>query len=332
MTTQTNIPSDLTDDDKTYVFQILDAQLNSIILTALLYGIYTGILAVTLRNIFIDKYWSIRRTPVFVIILLYTLITINFAFNWSYACSAFIENGQSFWTVYLKFDSPVQAMVWESGIVATSSTILADIYIIWCCWMVWGRRWVVALLPSLSLISATVSKIIKLYRQYFDVNAPPGIFPILYIAFVLTTTLWCTILIIYRILIVTGVKHGADSRLRVYQHFILVIIESSALYSISLLVFLAFTIRGDLGMHYLDAIAGTAKGVAPTLLIGRAAAGHTRPKDDCDELSAVSTLHFRTPSELCTTSCQEITRQSAVLETDIEAQSEPLALVSVEKA
>ncbi|KAK0496107.1 hypothetical protein EDD18DRAFT_1168894 [Armillaria luteobubalina] len=221
-------------------------------------------------------------------------------------------------------------MVWESGIMATISTLLADIYIIWCCWMVWGRRWVVVLLPTLSLISATMSKIFKLCHQYFNVNAPPGIFPILYILFILMTTLWCTVLIIYRILIVAGpVKHGGDSRWSVYQRLIEVLVESSALYSISLLIFLALTIRDDLRMHYLDVIAGTVKGISPTLLIGRAAAGHTRPKDDCDE-SAVSTFCFQTPSELCTTGVQETTRQSTVLDTDIEAHPEPL-VVFVEK-
>ncbi|PBK70805.1 hypothetical protein ARMSODRAFT_1017593 [Armillaria solidipes] len=47
MATQTDIP-DLTNDDKAAVFQVLDAKLNSQILYALVYGIYTGILAVTL--------------------------------------------------------------------------------------------------------------------------------------------------------------------------------------------------------------------------------------------------------------------------------------------
>ncbi len=79
------------------------------------------------------------------------------------------------------------------------------------------------------------------------------------ISFVLVTTLWCTILIVYRIFIVAGVKHGADGRLRVYQHFIEVLVESSALYSISLIVFMALVIRGDFGLYYLDAIAGIAK-------------------------------------------------------------------------
>ncbi len=38
MATQTDIPSDLTDDDKAQMFQFLDAQLNSTILYTLLHG------------------------------------------------------------------------------------------------------------------------------------------------------------------------------------------------------------------------------------------------------------------------------------------------------
>ncbi|SJL12967.1 uncharacterized protein ARMOST_16402 [Armillaria ostoyae] len=75
--------------------------------------------------------------------------------------------------------------------------------------------------------------------------------------------------------------------------------------------------------YYLDNIAGIAKGVAPTLLVGRAVAGHTRPKDDCDG-SPVSSLHFQPPSGPGPTSSQpeESTVQSAVLAMDIEAQPE----------
>ncbi len=40
MVTQTDIPSDLTDDNKASIFQFLDAYLNSVILYALLYGGY----------------------------------------------------------------------------------------------------------------------------------------------------------------------------------------------------------------------------------------------------------------------------------------------------
>ncbi|KAK0436647.1 uncharacterized protein EV420DRAFT_236003 [Desarmillaria tabescens] len=90
---------------------------------------------------------------------------------------------------------------------------------IWCCWMVWGQCWLIVLLPILSLISATVSKIIIIYHDYFNASKPV-LFMMLYTSFVLVTTLWCTLLIIFRILTVTGVRHGAGSRLRVYHCFI----------------------------------------------------------------------------------------------------------------
>ncbi|SJK98307.1 uncharacterized protein ARMOST_01572 [Armillaria ostoyae] len=231
MATQADIPSDVTDNDKAGIFQFLDASLNSIILMALLYGMYTGILAVTLWNISINKCWRIQRALVVVIIFLHALITISVAVEWSLVRSA--------------------------------------------------------LHPGNDIIVHCLG----------------------------------TVLIIYRILTVTGVKRGAGGRFGVFRRFIKVLVESSALYSISLIVYLALNIRNDFGLLYLEVIAGIAKGVAPTLIIGRAAAGHTCPNDDYDE-STVSSLHFQAPSEVGTTSFQESTMESTVLEIDIEAQQE----------
>ncbi|KAK0436049.1 uncharacterized protein EV420DRAFT_1673626 [Desarmillaria tabescens] len=329
MATQTDIPPNLTDEDKASIFQVLDAELNSLILTTLLHGIYTGILAVTLWNIFINKCSPTRRALAVIIILLHALTTISFAAQWSFICSTFIQNRQSFWTVYLKFDAMNHAIYLAAGIPSCMSTILADSYIIWCCWMVWGQRWLIVLLPILSLISATVSKIISVYRQYF--NATNSVFLMPFSSLVLATTLWCTLLIIFRILTVTSVRHGGGSQLRVYHQFIEVLVESSALYSISLILYLAFVSRNYFtGLPYFDAIAAIARGVAPTFLVGRAAAGHTHPTEEQDESATVSTLLFQMssqssqPSQPSTSSFLESTRQSAVLEMDIEAQTEQL--------
>ncbi|PBK67627.1 hypothetical protein ARMSODRAFT_1020623 [Armillaria solidipes] len=322
MATQTDIPSDLTDDYKVYIFQTLDAQVNSTILYALLHGIYTGILAVTLWNIFINKCWPIRRATVFVIILLHALITISFADKWTFIRSAFIENGQSFWTVWVQLNGPAQAVSWETGIAASISTILADLYMIWCCWMIWGQRWLVILLPILSLISATVSKIMDVYHEYFDILNE--LFPTLYISFVLATTLWCTLFILYRILTIAGVRRGEEGRLRVYHRFIEVLVESSALYSISLALYLAFVIRGDLSsVCYLDIIATIAKGIAPTLLVGRITAGHRAHPDDSWQGSVIASASIRSHSqEHSRTSSQENGTTSLVLDGDLEAQRE----------
>ncbi|PBK98826.1 hypothetical protein ARMGADRAFT_1162086 [Armillaria gallica] len=323
MATQTDIPSVLTNDEKAFTYQVLDAVLNSIILYALLYGIYTGILAVSLWNIFINKCWPIRQAVVVVIILLYTLIAVNFAVNWSYMCFAFVEDGQNFWAVSSDLDSTTQTIYWETGISASVSTSLADLYMIWCCWMIWGQCWLVVLLPIFSLVCAFVLKTMEVYYGYVNGQASLDIFLILYIVFNLVTTLYCTLLIIYRIVAVTGVRHGAVGRLRVYRHFIEVLVESSALYSLSVILDLAFSIHDDAGLYYLNTIAGIAKGVAPTLLVGRAAAGHTHPREDSDG-STVSSLHFQTPSEL-----EESSIQSAVT-MDIEAQAEQ-QVISIEQ-
>ncbi|PBK81483.1 hypothetical protein ARMGADRAFT_1171383 [Armillaria gallica] len=325
MSTQADIPSYT--DNRTWEFQCLDAELNSMILFALLYGMYTGILTVTLWNIFFNKCWPIRRAMVVVIILLHALITINFATTWSRIHSSFIKHGQTFSAIYLGLNNS-HAASWEIGIPASMSSIITDLYMIWCCWMVWGRRWLVVLPPVLSLISATVAKIILVYYQYYIViNAPEAaIFPILltlYISFILATTLWCTLLIIYRILTIAGVKRGADGRLNVYHHFVEVLVESSALYSISLILYLALSIHNDFGQYYLDVIAGIAKGVAPTLVIGRFAAGRRARPDDSWQGSVIGSASIRSRSqEHSRMSFQEGDRTSPTLDGDLEAQRE----------
>ncbi|KAK0454037.1 uncharacterized protein EV420DRAFT_1765859 [Desarmillaria tabescens] len=321
MAIQIDIPSDITDDDKAYLFQTIDAMLNAHLFYALLHGIYTGVLAVTLWNISINKCWQIRRALAIVIIILYALITINFAVCLSKICSAFIDHGENFWTVYSKLTGGAQTVFWETGITASLSTLLVESYMIWCCWMVWGRRRLIVLLPIFFLISAIVSRTMQTYYENVHASARNDLFTKFYLSFNLATTLSCNLLIIYRITTIARSRRGAEGRLRVYRRFIQVLVESSAVYAISQLLYLAFSIRNNSGTFYSDIISAIAKGVAPTLLVGRAAAGHTQPKDDSDE-TTVSALHFRTPSKLGTTNLQESTMQGSVLEMDVEAQSQ----------
>ncbi|KAK0496092.1 hypothetical protein EDD18DRAFT_1390758 [Armillaria luteobubalina] len=248
MATQTDIPPDLTNNDKVFIFQYSDAILNCTILHALLIGIYTGIFAVSLWSIcepgafllhiqadvngqVINKCRSIRRATIVVIILLYALITTDLVAKWSYLNSAFIDNGNNFWTIFLKLNAAQQAVTWEMGVPSFTSTILADLYIV------------------------------------FGVAGWSG--------------------------------GGTD---------------------------LAFTIRNSITFYYLDAIAAIAKGVAPTLLIGRAAAGHTHPQDESNgSASTVSSIHFQVAlEEVGTTTSRGSTTENVALglETDIEAQHE----------
>ncbi|PBK67628.1 hypothetical protein ARMSODRAFT_959258 [Armillaria solidipes] len=258
---------------------------------------------------------------VVVIILLHALITISFSADWSDICSAFVENGQNLWTVYLKLTSPAQSVLMAGDIASSMSTVLTDLYMIWCCWMVWGRRWFVVLLPIFSLVCAIVSKIMAVYHQYLGGGSRGFIIP--YTSLLLVTTLWCTVLIIHRILTVTGIGRGAEGRLRVYHRFIEVLVESSALYSISLILFLAFNIRNNSGQIYLDVIAGIVKGIAPTLIVGRFTAGHRARSDDSWQGSVIGSASIRSRSqEHSQTSFREDDPTSPMLDGDLEAQRE----------
>ncbi|PBK76278.1 hypothetical protein ARMSODRAFT_969024 [Armillaria solidipes] len=136
---------------------------------------------------------------------------------------------------------------------------------IWRCWMVWGRRWSITLLPALYLVSAVVFKIIYIHRQLTDGT----------INDLLTPTMGRT----------------NERGLKAYRHVVEVLIESSALCSVSLILFVAFFAHNDWTANYLDPITGIARGVAPTLLVGRVAAGHARP-DESWEGSIMTSLRF----------------------------------------
>ncbi|KAK0454217.1 uncharacterized protein EV420DRAFT_1749525 [Desarmillaria tabescens] len=189
---------------------------------------------------------------------------------------------------------------------------------IWRCWTVWGRRWLLILPPILSLIAAVgmntqlsaVFKSIATYQLYVFPDDYPHFFTP-YSSCVLATTLWCTLLIIYQIVTVALAAGEAGGGLRAYRHVLEVLIESSALYSIALILCTAFFARNTISIMYLDALAAIARGIAPTLLVGRVAAGHARPDDSWQGSVISGSLRFGSHSGV----------QSSGIE-DLEAQRE----------
>ncbi|KAK0466034.1 uncharacterized protein EV420DRAFT_1709745, partial [Desarmillaria tabescens] len=153
---------------------------------------------------------------------------------------------------------------------------------IWCCWIIWGKHWLVIVLPSLCLICGVgkvihffLFKIIAIHLIFIDYTTATSFGLILYASFTLATTLWCTMLTIYHILSVGQVNNGIRGALGVYGHVIEVLVESSALYSVCLILYVTLTASNSWGHTCLDTITG----IAPTLLIGHVAAGHACPDD-----------------------------------------------------
>ncbi|KAK0465682.1 hypothetical protein IW261DRAFT_1613391 [Armillaria novae-zelandiae] len=255
MAYQVDIPPDLGDSDITAINEYLDDHLNMQIFYALLHGIYTGVFAVTL--------WISNDQSL-----------INPGLLDESRTSTFVTHAQSFQSIYFMLLNSQNGIFLGMNITDVLTTIVADLTMIWRCWIVSGQKWHAVLPPILALTSGTVFKLKDTYQS-------------------LATTIWCTVLIIYFILAAGRISDGIGGGLGVYRNAIEILIQSSALYSVFLIFFVPLEFRGDRAAPYIDALSGIARGIAPTLLVGRVAAGHAR-SDDSWQGSTMSSLHFGT--------------------------------------
>ncbi|KAK0185442.1 hypothetical protein F5146DRAFT_1070198 [Armillaria mellea] len=271
-------PVDVTQDERDVMFASLDLNFNRTILESLLQGLYTLIVATTLWTTFSTSKKAGNSFLLTVVITLYVLTTVAFSVDWAYQRRAFIQNGENFLTVFnaLQAISPwwrVSQLV--IGISGGLSTFIADITIIWRCWVFWGRRWLIVLIPGLCAIAGTIAKSMQINSVFInttsDISNTGGFaaninWAVIYLSLTLATTLLCTLLIVYRIV---QLASGISS----YGKIMEIVIESSAMYSLTLIVYLALVARNLESSYYADIIMAYIKVIAPTLLIGRVAAG-----------------------------------------------------------
>ncbi|KAK0221178.1 hypothetical protein EDD85DRAFT_263324 [Armillaria nabsnona] len=261
-------------------------------------GIYIGVVAVTLWTVASRNKSQSSRRPcfvVFIIVLLFFQATLNFYNQWTLGLRYFITtNGKTFWETFEYNNLPTPVTL-TTGIGATLSTVLVDATLIWRCWIVWGRSWRVVFVPIVCTTLGTGTTGIVTYYTAVGPIVPPRApflenivsWSVLYSSLILATLLWCTILIIYRILRVGGTA----GRMHVYQKVIGMLVESAFLYSVVLVVLLVFEVRNEVAGIYIEDLAIAMRGIVPTILVGRVAAGHARPDDSWTE-STVSSLQF----------------------------------------
>ncbi|KAK0185072.1 hypothetical protein F5146DRAFT_1073337 [Armillaria mellea] len=232
-----------------------------------------------------------------IIILLYITTTVNASLNWALLHSPgrdtfFIENYLDLVRdLNLKNRIPDMGI----GITAAVSTVVADSCMIWRCWLVWGRRWRVVLVPIICLVSGFVFKILEIIVAALT-SKENVVFLVAYLSFILATTL---------------------CRLGDYNHVIEVLVESSALHSVALIVYVTLEARNSPATSYFDTLAAITTGIAPTLLAGRVAAGSTRPNDSWEGINIVSSLRFEAQPQANAKTC---TQEGSM--GDLEAQPE----------
>ncbi|SJL13950.1 uncharacterized protein ARMOST_17401 [Armillaria ostoyae] len=226
--------------------------------------------------------------------------TFNFYCGWAQNVLCFSTAGKCLWETYKsKCTQDTQTLV-TMGIDATLSTVLADATLIWRCWIVWGQKWcVVLVLIACTTLAIITRGIITYYSSFGPVEnmSPQAVYlekirvnwAVLYSSSILATLLWCTIFIIYRILRVSGIAAG----MRVYHSLIEMLVESASLYSAVIVVLLVFEVRSEAAEIYIEELAIATRGIVPTILVGRIAAGHARPDDSWSESTMSSSLQFR---------------------------------------
>ncbi|KAK0244809.1 hypothetical protein EDD85DRAFT_213015 [Armillaria nabsnona] len=137
-------------------------------------------------------------------------------------------------------------------------------------WPLWDRKWQVVSMPILCAIGGTVIKVMQMFSDIRILTdspeagqfAPVIDWSLIYVILMLATTLICTLLIIYRI--VREAREMSASR-----KIIEMLIQSSAIYSLSLIIYLALVSRNLEASFYADTFVAYVKAIAPTLLVGR---------------------------------------------------------------
>ncbi|KAK0473871.1 hypothetical protein IW261DRAFT_1501931 [Armillaria novae-zelandiae] len=279
------------------ILESLGSRFAGVPLGTFLHGIYTCILMVTLWAIVFneERRTKARNAMVLIIVFLYISTTVYIAITWSFTQYMFVENGADPRKASAIISPRWLMLHWTSGLTSGLNTTVADAIMIWRCWVVWGSRYEIIVLPTLLLVSQNVFGWLALHNNIYDSpesKATQGVtWIIVYLSLSLGTTLFCTILIIYRIIKVGRYLGNNGASLGAYRGVIEILVESALLYAISLIFWLAFLVGNYTQSFYPEMLYVSITGIAPTLIVGRVASGQARPNDSWKS-SSVSAIQF----------------------------------------
>ncbi|KAF9043593.1 hypothetical protein BDZ89DRAFT_1128287 [Hymenopellis radicata] len=265
---------------------IMSVNLHPTILLAFCHGLYTCIFFVALYYI-IESTQPIRKriTLASIITFLWFADTVILGLHWKVADRFFIAHGTSMETEFNYSLTGDIAMTLPSDIFRLLSVFMADLILIWRCWVLYGGNLKVVAVPALFVITETLSGCMVIISWVDDgsfSNASRTNWSLVYYLMTVATNSLCTILILFRIVRVSGL--GAS--LKTYRGIIEILVESAAMYAIIYIALLiAYAYQFYTGAAVLTAynypvvISYSITGIAPTLIIARVMAGQSRPDD-----------------------------------------------------
>ncbi|KAK0457368.1 uncharacterized protein EV420DRAFT_1765083 [Desarmillaria tabescens] len=268
--------------------QVSIAPLNQALLGVFCHGIHTCILAFALWAIFSSKQprSKTRNIMVFLIICLYIFASISVTTNWAWIIYLYIGEGDS---------SLVQKLYHWAGIALGINAGIADCITIWRCWIIWGRHWPFVILPILLLLAQGVSGCFAFQHNLQNTvvgHSPSEVnWTMIYLSCSLGTTLWCTILIIYRILTVKRYTDDSTGTLT-YRRIVEILVESASLYAVGLIGYMVLLTLNVATSFYPQTLYVSITAISPTLIAARVASGNARPNDSWQASNIASSLWF----------------------------------------
>jgi hypothetical protein len=220
------------------------------------------------------------------------LATIHNALHWRAVRQAFIKHGQTEDTVFMYM---LSAPLWSSLVGSTVfnvSTFIADCIVVWRCWVVWNRKWIVIVLPTITTFAGIAMGIwLEIMLSKTQTDSPPSSAIVAAVttsqtALNLATTVLCTAMIIVRIVTMSQ-THGNR-----YRRIIEIIVESAVIYSIAIIVHMPFPFAENATNAIPFAVLAQVTGIAPTLIYIRVALGFSRPASSWGGTGIIETLNF----------------------------------------
>ncbi|KAF9038928.1 hypothetical protein BDZ89DRAFT_1110222 [Hymenopellis radicata] len=213
------------------VQSLMSTELHPTILLAFCHGIHTSILFITLYYI-IESTQSTRKrmTLTGIITFLWFANTVILALDWKYVDHLFIAHGTSLETEFnFAFGTGDTAFTIATDVLRCLSVFIADLILVWRCWVLYGGNLKVIAIPSLCVITETLSACMAIVFFLEDVNfanASRVNWSLVYYSMTVATNSVCTILILFRIVRISGL--GAS--LKTYRGIIEILVESAAIF------------------------------------------------------------------------------------------------------
>ncbi|KAF9020621.1 hypothetical protein BDZ89DRAFT_1138548 [Hymenopellis radicata] len=214
----------------------------------------------------------IRMVFAGIVTFLWSAETVIVGLQWKILDDIFIGQGGSFESEFstLMFGELEGAGGLSGSVLRSLNVALADIVLIWRCWVLYGRSWKVAIACGIVVAG--------LVKQSGAVLSAQVNWVLLYYSMIVVTNSLCTLLILARIV-------RTSDNLKTYRGVIEIIVESAIMYSfiyIALVVVYGYeyyspSVKVMAAYAYPLLMSYSISGIAPTLIIARVMAGHSRP-------------------------------------------------------